>query len=81
MALLRRKAQARQEEGPSAMTLHEAVARGLVSVELFGAGQGVVSTARLAITKHTDGPLRLHIPVGTSFTPVQTEIDLPKGTS
>ena len=67
---------------PTEMTLHEAVARGLVSVELFGVGEGLVSEARLCMTKHLPGPLRVRIPRGTSFTPVEPEVDLdPAGTA
>ena len=65
MRLFKRRPATTEDE----MTLQEAVARCLVTVDLLGYEEGEVARARLRITKKMVGPLRIHIPAGTDFVP------------
>ncbi len=52
-----------------AMALDDAVAQGLVTVELRASEEGVTSRAIVRIVSRSDRPLRLRLPAGLAFVP------------
>lgn len=63
-----------KEQERRTVTLQEALRAELVRVEVHGLGEGVTSSVRLSVTKLTDEPLRIRIPRGTEFAPVQRPV-------
>lgn len=56
------------------VSILDAVARGLISFELYGAKEGDPSKVMLKIKKLTDEQFTLYIPKGTEFKPNKQEV-------
>ncbi len=51
------------------VSIQDAIAKGLISVQLTGAGGGDTSKVFLQIKNLSDAPVKIEIPRGTTFTP------------
>ncbi len=52
-------------------TLHDALRRGLVTLEVRGVGGGQTASVQLRLVKLTDAPIRILVPRGTALVPFE----------